>query len=329
MIVKTRLAILLSTLALGFAVPLRADEPIIPPSLSKVWPAGMERGTTATFTLDGRNLTGARDVIFDAAGISGKVTDITDVPEKISGPRAGVDLGAQVPLGKKQTAKLEVTVAKDVEPGVHQFRVQTPLGTTDTAVLAIGSLPEIAESPKSGMSSSAEPQEVTLPATLVGTVATPGDTDSYQFSGKAGEELVFQVVASELGSDLESLLFLQDASGHTLAEAGRDASGADAVLTYKLLQDGKYTLSVTDREKGGGMDHFYRINSGALPYVSSVFPLGVRAGQVAEVAVNGMNLGGVRSVKIQSPKAADGWTTLPLDLKTTEGRSLDKVKLVV
>jgi len=211
MTMKTRLAIALSSFSFAFAVPLCADEPIIPPSISKVWPAGMERGTTATFTLDGRNLAEAKDVIFDAPGISGKVTDITDVPEKITGPRAGVDLGAQVPLGKKETAKLEVTVAGDVAPGIHEFRIQTPLGTSNTVVLDVGSLPEIQESPTSGMAGSAEPQEIKLPATLVGTVATPGDTDRYQFMGKAGEELVFQVVASEVGSDLESLLFIQDA----------------------------------------------------------------------------------------------------------------------
>ena len=315
--------------AAALAVPLGADEPIIPPSISKVWPAGMERGTTATFTLDGRNLSGARAVIFDAPGISGKVTDITDVPEKITGPRAGVDLGAQVPLGKKQTATLNVTAAKDVEPGIHQFRIQTPLGTSNTAVLDIGSLPETAESPESAKSSTAEPQEVELPTTLVGTVATPGDTDRYQFTGKAGEELVFRVVASELGSELESLLFLQDASGHTLAEAGKDDTKADAVLTYKMNQDSKYILSVTDREKGGGMDHFYRIDAGALPYVRSVFPLGVKAGQATEVAVAGVNLDGIHQVEVEPAKAAEGWTTVPLEVKTREGMSLDKVKLVV
>ena len=39
--------------------------------------------------------------------------------------------------------------------------------------------------------------------------------------------------------------------GRVLAEAGRNENRADAVLTYKLPQAGKYTLSVTDREKGG------------------------------------------------------------------------------
>src|SRR5579863_7130085 len=114
----------------AFVLRLRAEEPIIPPSVYDIRPAGIERGTAATFTLDGRNISGASDIIFDAPGITGKFTEITDVPEKIAGPRAGVDLGAQVPQGKKQTAKLEITVAKDVEPGIHMFRIRTPLGTS-------------------------------------------------------------------------------------------------------------------------------------------------------------------------------------------------------
>src|SRR5436853_7816009 len=113
---KTHCTGFVLAMVLGLGAVSRAEEPIIPPTLSKIWPAGMERGTTATFTLDGRNLSGASNVVFDAPGISGKVMQITEVPEKISGPRAGVDLGAQVPLGKKQPAKVVVTVAKDVEP---------------------------------------------------------------------------------------------------------------------------------------------------------------------------------------------------------------------
>ena len=69
-------------LAVPSVLPLHAGEPIIPPSLSKIWPVGMERGSTATFTLDGRNLSGAKAVIFDAPGITAKVTQITDLPEE-------------------------------------------------------------------------------------------------------------------------------------------------------------------------------------------------------------------------------------------------------
>ena len=49
-----------------------------------------------------------------------------------------------------------------------------------------------------------------LPATLVGTIAAPGDSNRYEFDGKAGEDVVFEVIASKLGSRLESLLTLSD-----------------------------------------------------------------------------------------------------------------------
>lgn len=317
------------TLGLALALPLHGDERVIPPSISKIWPAGMPRGATATFTLDGRNLSGAKEVIFDAPGMTGKVAEITDVPEKIAGPRAGVDLGAIVPLAKKQTAKIEVTVAKDVEPGIHWFRVHTPLGTSGLVVLDIGALPEAKAAAKPPADSGAEPELVRLPATLVGTIAAPGDTDSYRFEGKAGEEIVFQVVASQLGSQLRSLLVLRDDSGQVLAKAGEYDTNPDAVLTFKLPGTGNYTLSVTDREKGGGMDHFYRINAGPLPYLKSVFPLGVRAGEPAEVSVSGVNLGGVHKVMVEPPKSVDGWAAIPLAQKRGEARWLNKVRLAV
>lgn len=310
-------------------LPLFAEEPIIPPSVSKIWPVGMQRGASANFTLDGRNLSGAREVIFDAPGITGKVTQITDVAEKITGPRAGVDLGAQVPLGKKQTAQIEITVDKSVEPGLHWFRIQTPLGTSNMSVLAIGSLPEVTMSPKPSGGSASQPQTVKLPATLIGVVGALGETDSYQFEGKAGEELVFQVMASELGSRLESVLVLRDAAGQVVAGAGENDNKPDAVLTCKLPQDGQYTLSIADREHGGGMDHYYRVNAGPLPYVTSIFPLGVQAGGGETVAVNGVNLGGLKETKVKPPRSADGWTTMPIEVKTVEGVSLNKVKLAV
>ena len=101
------------------------------------------------------------------------------------------------------------------------------------------------------------------------------------------------------------------------------------MLTYKLPQAGKYTLSVTDREKGGSADHFYRIDAGPLPYITQVFPLGVRAGEPASVSVTGINLGDVHEVKVDPPKSADGWTTMPLKVKSEGGWSLNTVKLAV
>jgi hypothetical protein len=320
---------LVFTLAAWLAVPLRAEEPIIPPTIAKVWPPGMQRGRTATFTIDGRSLAGAKEVVFDSPGMTAKISAITEVPEKITGPRAGVDLTAQVARGKKETAKLEVTVAKDVEPGIHKFRIQTPLGTSNMAVIAIDSLPEINAHEKPSAGSATEPQRVELPATLVGTIRAPGDADNYSFEGTAGEEVVFQVVASRIDSKLQSLLVLRDSSGKQLAGAGQNENSPDAVLSYKLPAHGVYTLSIADREKGGGMDHFYRVHAGPLPYITGVFPLGVRAGEPGRVSVSGVNLGDTHQVAVHPPKRADGWTTLPLEMKGGQGSSLSKLMLAV
>jgi hypothetical protein len=288
----------------------------------------MERGKTVTFTVEGRNLADATEVIFDAAGMSGIVTGIIDLPEEIKKARAGEDLEAIVPVGKKQTAKLEITVSKDAQPGIHRFRILTPLGTTNITALAVSALPEV-ELRKKATDPGTPPQTVALPSTLVGVIPSPGDHDSFQFEGKAGEEVVFQVQASKLGSKLLSVLVLSDTSGKTLAESGQSDNRPDATLHFKLPLEGTYTLSITDRDRGGGTDHFYRLDAGALPYVSSVFPLGLRAGKSAKVEVAGANLGGSREVTIDPPASAEGWTTIPLVLTNGGERPMNELRLDV
>ncbi|MGD0913564.1 MAG: hypothetical protein ABR928_16845 [Terracidiphilus sp.] len=327
---KSTILVLSSSIALvvTFAAQVRAEGPIIPPSVSRIWPVGIERGTTATFTIEGRNLTGASEVIFDAAGMSGKITRITDVPEQIVAPRAGQDLAAQVPSGKKQTAELAITVAQETLPGIHRLRVRTPLGTTNKIVVAVGSLPEVIEREKS-MMDSRTPQVVELPATFIGTIAAAGDKDSYEFDGKAGEEVVFRVQAAPLGSKLQSLLVLSDDSGRVLAADGKNDNHPDAALSYRLSENGRYTLTITDRDREGGMDYFYRVDAGPLPYITSYFPLGLGAGEAAKVSVSGVNLGGMHEVKVDAPATADGWTTISLAVSAGGERALNEMKLAV
>ena len=130
----------------------------------------------------------------------------------------------------------------------------------------------------------------------------------------------------KIGSRLESLLVLSDSSGRVLAEAGRHDNSPDATLHYRLPQDGKYTLTISDREGSGGKDAYYRLDAGALPYITSYFPLGVHAGETTAVAVEGVNLGGIRELKIDAPK---GQKTVPITLKENVALPLNKARLVV
>ena len=141
--------------------------------------------------------------------------------------------------------------------------------------LAIGALPEVKKSEKD----MAPSLPVVLPATMVGTIAAPGDSDHYEFDGKAGEDVVFEVIASKLGSGLESLLTLSDSSGRVVAEAGKHDISPDATLNYRLPQDGKYTFAISDREGSGGKNDYYRLDAGALPYITKYFPAGSARGR--------------------------------------------------
>jgi hypothetical protein len=329
--VKTRTALVVHLVLLVFTIPpyARGQAPTIPPSIARISPAGMERGSTVTFTIDGRSLSDASEVIFDTPGLSAKVTTITDIPEKITGPRAGEDLAAQVPLGKKQTAKLEISAAKDALPGIHRFRLRTPLGTSNLVAFAVGTLHEIQRQEQMAPESTAHSQSVEFPATLVGTFATNGEKHSYQFAGKADEETVFIVQASALGSKLASMLTLSDESGQVLATAGQNTNGLDAELHYRIAQAGKYTITISDRNLGNGTDHFYRMDAGELPYVTGVYPLGARTGQATEISVAGLNLGGATSLKVQPTASNDGWTTMPLDAVGDKLRPVNEVRIAV
>jgi hypothetical protein len=318
-----KIAFILASL-LAPALLVFADEPIIPPALSRISPAGMERGTTANFKLEGRGLMAARAVLFDAPGFTAKILNVTAIHEEIKAARAGVDLEASVPLGVKSEAQVELTVSKDVEPGIHWFRIQTPNGTSNMLPLDVGSLKEVQQ-----QRNSSDPQQVELPATIVGAVSMVGEVNGYSFEGMAGQEMVFQVAASRLNSQLESLLVLRDSSGGEIARAGEYLREPDAILVAKLPKEGKYTISIADREEKGGWDYFYRLNAGPLPYVTGWFPLGVPAGKPAAVSIEGVNLGGVKQVEVLPPARVDGWTTLPLAIATPSGPLLNKPRVGV
>lgn len=302
-----------------------SKSPLIPPTIATVKPAGIRRGTSGTFTLEGRNLAGVEHVLFNTSGLSAKLTSVADVAEKARQIHLNVDLNAEVPQGKKQKAEIQITAAKSLRPGLYWFRIQTPLGTSNMMPFDVGDLPEVATIPSAATS----PQPVRLPATIVGAILTPGEVNQYEFTGKKDENAVFRVTASKIGSPLRSVLTLTDASGHQLAQTGKFAAEPDAVMVYKLPADGRYTLSISDQEEKAGPDHFYRMYAGDLPYIQSVFPLGVEAGHATVVHIQGVNLGGIHEMTVHPPARADGWTTLPLRITTARGTVSNTVLLAV
>ena len=144
---------------------------------------------------------------------------------------------------------LEVSVSPGARAGIHTIALVTPLGVTAAAAFAVGELQEIAEgaTPDTG----GKGNWAELPATLVGTLASAGETDEFEFYARSGRELVFQVVAAEIDSRLEPVLKLLDPDGRAVAGTWSSIS-REVVLDAKIKADGNYTLRISDYQMREG-----------------------------------------------------------------------------
>jgi len=307
-----------------FAAGSTALAQTAPPTLQKVSPTGAQRGTQVAVTVEGTNISGATRFIFSEPGFSTRITGVKEVPDEKPVMAKGV-VRTDAPIedgARKYEVSAEVTIAPTVPHGVHAFRVETPLGVSNLLRFAVSSLVEIAEREPNGPGAA---QKVTLPSTLVGTLGTAGDVDAYEFRGRAGEEMVFQVVARPLGSRLDSTVRLLDANGKLLAANNDVDSSRDSVLTWRFAEAGSYTLTIEDVEHGGGKNGFaYRIHAGALPYVAAVFPLGVPTGKTVDVSAIGVNLGDRATLRVAGDPAALVGRTIPIPASAPAGSAINR-----
>jgi hypothetical protein len=84
---------------------------------------------------------------------------------------------------------------------------------------------------------------------------------------------------------------LYDAQGKEVAYDDDYRFHPDPVLLFKVPADGQYLVEIKDAIYRGRPDFVYRITIGELPLITSIFPLGGRAGEVHSVKMKGLNLG--------------------------------------
>ena len=167
----------------------------------------------------------------------------------------------------------------------------------------MGQWPEVAEREPNNTPDQA--QEVHFPVTVNGRIDPAEDVDVFRFHAEAGRTLIFEVTAARLGSPLDSLLSLQDATGRELA-VNDDFNGKDSLLTFTVPATGDYFLVLRDLNYHGGSDYRYRLAMGELPYVTSVFPMGGPPGSTLPLALTGINLDASRPVSVSIPAHAGG-----------------------
>ena len=73
-------------------------------------------------------------------------------------------------------------------------------------------------------------------------------------------------------------MVLSDANGKEVAYDDDYRFKPDPMIFYEVPKDGEYVLGDLRRLYRGREDFVYRITAGELPFVTSIFPLGGRAG---------------------------------------------------
>lgn len=261
-----------------------------PPTISTVSPMGAPQGAKTTFKIDGSNLMSASAAYFSQPGITARIVKIDKLPAPpdnrvgSAGLKATVDLG---PVPERNVVTMEITIAPNVELGPVSLRLQTPLGLTPASRFMIEpNLPEAKDNEPDDDPEHAV--DAPVPSVLVGAISKPGDIDYYKFTAHAGDKIVFENGAMQVGSVLRAAITILDANRKTVHEFSPQNSMG--IYAHEFSTAGTYFLKIADFEEGGTPRHFYRIVMGKLPVVFSAFPLGLQRGATTRLALDGWNL---------------------------------------
>ena len=206
----------------------------------------------------------------------------------------------------------EVTVAPDAKPGRREIRVITKRGISNAMSFYVGQVPEVARKPmktarkpvlgKEHLAQRKRPpaeeqMRITVPCTMNGQIAA-GEVNRYRFPASKGQRLLIcakarqliPYVADGVPGWFQAVLKLHDAKGKELAYNDDFRFHPDPVLFFEVPADGDYVLTINEAIFRGRESFVYRITIGELPFVTSIFPLGGRAGKPVKIETSGWNL---------------------------------------
>ena len=264
--------LLVLTALLSLAEPALAQPP--QPLVYSMFPAGGQRGRTFIATVSGANLQGADSVRVAGAGVAAKVLD----------------------AGKPDSVRISVSIALGAELGQRDVRLHTSGGISTRCRLVVGDLPEINEVEPNSEKSQAQ-RLPSLPLLVNGQILE-SDRDYFRFSAKAGQTIVAAVqartllpyIADTVPGWLDACLTLYDAGGNELSWVDDFNLQPDPVLIFPVAKDGEYLLEVRDILYRGRETFVYRLSLGALPYITSIYPLGGQRNTTIPVELHGVNL---------------------------------------
>lgn len=262
--------------------PLRADEPTV----SYIFPAGGQRGTTTPVIVGGHYL-------HDAPRWEMLGNDVSIAEPLRRAPRTVWFEGPVIPLPDSQRKEDypadyqgRLTIAADAPFGFHRWQVATSQGASVSLPFVVGDLPEVVEQEMDG---DPIPTRVNLPITINGRIFPRQDVDVWTFDARAGEAYTCEVMAARLGSPLDSRLTVVDPEGVEIAESV-DRLGNDSWLRFRARRDGVHQVRIHDTDCDGLQHYVYRLTIANGARVDHVYPLGGRRGESVRLTLTGQNL---------------------------------------
>ena len=255
-----------------------------PPKVNYFFPAGAQRGQTASVT---------------AAG------EFSNWPVQFWADRPGLTATCE-----KDKGKLQIAVAADAAPGVYWLRLADGEGAAALRPFVVGTLPEVLEDETNDLP--AKPQAALSKVVVNGKLAKSGDVDGYRLELKQGQTLVASVQAhSLLSSPMDSVLQVCELSerrassvsssqpqveANVLAQ-NHDAIGLDPQLDFTAPKDGQYLVRIfafpaepdSSIRYAGGDSYIYRLTLTTGPFLDHAFPLALGP-EAASVRFGGWNL---------------------------------------
>ncbi|MBI2688313.1 MAG: pre-peptidase C-terminal domain-containing protein [Acidobacteria bacterium] len=187
-----------------------------------------------------------------------------------------------------------VKIGKGVPSGIQDYRLIGKAGAV-VGAFDVSDLPSRNESEPNNLPSTAE--KVKLPVIVNGVIEN-NDVDYFAFQAEPGEKLVFQIVSSRLGGNLDSVLTIFDSRGNEIAFNDDNGLRRDSKLIFEPKTKGEYTIQVNNAFPFGNPSMYYRLSMGKLPSITEVFPLAAVAGQRTEFVIGGANLDQVQEVTL-------------------------------
>jgi hypothetical protein len=236
---------------------------------------GQDAGCSVMIPADGKYIIQVRESAYGGNGACQYRLHVGTFPRPTAVAPAGGKPGEELEVtffgDPSGPIKQKVKLPADDGNGNWRLHCQTPEGITPTGFkFRLVDLPNVVESGSNNSPATATPG--TAPGAFNGVISKPGEVDYFKFAAKKGQAFEVRCYARQIGSPLDSVLYVGIPGGGTIA-ANDDNGGPDSSFRFTAPDDKEYVVWVHDHLQKGGPDYFYRIEVTAIqPAISTTIP---------------------------------------------------------